>query len=66
MLDVMSKAKKDSATKQETPEAKNKEVVSSPKKGKRKRSLTDTLMDTDTPASTSQGKNAFVFSIRPS
>ena len=56
MLDVMSKEKKDSTGKTDTAETKTKETSSSPKKGKRKRSLSDPLMDVDPQQpSTSQG-----------
>ena len=56
MLDVMSKAKKDSTAKPDVAEAKSKETSSSPKKGKRKRSSSDPFMDIDSQQpSTSQG-----------
>ena len=51
MLDVISKSRKDSPGKADNSEVKPKEASVSPKKGKRKRSLSDTQMDTDSPVS---------------
>ena len=57
MLDVMSKAKKDSTGKSDIAETRSKETSSSPKKGKRKRSSSDPFMDIDSQQpTTSQGK----------
>ena len=56
MLDVLSKAKKDSTGKPDVADSKTKDSSSSPKKGKRKRSLSDSLMDTESQQpTTSQG-----------
>ena len=59
MLDIMSKARKESTAKPE--ESKSKETNNSPKKGKRKRSLSDPFMDVDSQQpSGSQGIFVFI------
>ena len=47
MLDVLSKPQREPVVKAEATEATKKEDINSPKKGKRKRSSSDSQMDTD-------------------